>query len=221
MARCIRRATVDAFWSRESATVNGLRSVMKATFKKAALVEGVGLFPTSLGPFPVHDGDGMGSAVLQLLKTLDPGKYEKYVQCETDSGLKPVLWMQRMIDWYDARGVETGPVFRTRDEKRARQGQFELSILNRLARLQAEKPELFPDKKVNAMTDFSTRRSFRRGATSRAEIRELPGTVTDLNNRWRSVERAKGKKVNHSNMRSYYSGIRLMLVPLLKFSQAM
>jgi hypothetical protein len=81
MARCIRRATVDAFWSRETAAVNGLRSVMKAAFKKAALVEGAGSFP-SLDPFPVHDGDGMGSAVLQLLKTLDPGKHEKCVQCE-------------------------------------------------------------------------------------------------------------------------------------------
>jgi hypothetical protein len=36
----------------------------------------------------------------------------------------------------------------------------------------------------------------------RAEIRDLPGTVTDLNNRWRSVENTKGNKVNrHSSMR--------------------
>jgi hypothetical protein len=388
MARCIRRATVDAFWSRESATIKGLRLVMKTTFKKAGLVEGLGLFPC-LGPFSAHDGDGMGSAFLQLLKTLDPGKCEKHVQHETaknvrtalgavweasveskdqtvtvrdmtksfvttnltklqwfsrfmegmhermgdmtkqdeaisvelmgalmeefekdwvrvtsglersdaevaevlfpalfsvlaccgalqgeevtlfdfaatkefaeagleaamverrhgvmalhgrfknevgkkchlmlvvqeiDSGLKPVLWMQRMIEWYDVRGVDAGPVFRARDGKRARQGQFESSILNRQARLRVEKPELFPDKNVNAMIDFSSRRSFRRGATSRAEIPESPGAVTDLNNRWRSAEQAKGKKVNHSNMRSYYTGIRLMLVPLLKFSQAM
>jgi hypothetical protein len=90
MDRCIRRATVDAFWSRETAAVKGLRPVMKTTFKKAGLVEGVGLFPC-LGPFPVHDGDGMGSAVLQLLKTLDPGKCEKYVQCETAKNVRTAL----------------------------------------------------------------------------------------------------------------------------------
>ena len=95
-----------------------------------------------------------------------------------DSGL--------VIAWYVARDIEVGPVFRTRDGKRARQGQFELSILNRLVRLSTEKPELFPDKNVNVMTDYySTRRSFWRGATTRAEILGLPGTVTDLNNRWR------------------------------------
>jgi hypothetical protein len=77
----------------------------------------------------------------------------------TDSGLKPVLWMKRMSTWYDAGGVESGPVFRSRDGKRTRQGQFELSILNRLVRRLRilEKPELFPDKNVQVMTDFSTR----------------------------------------------------------------
>ena len=388
MNMCIRRATLDAFWSREAGTVRGSRSSMKAAFRCAGLVKGDKIFPR-LGPFPLKDVDGMGPAVLQLLKTLDPGKHEATVQFDTaknvrtvlgavwevsveskdqtvivqdmtkrflttsptksqwfsrfmqgmhkrmgdvtkqdeaisvelmvalmgefekdwikisqdgvgtdeeisevlfpalfavtafcgalrgeevplmdlgatkefteagllttmeerrhgvialhgrfknevgekchlmpiaqvtDSGLMPVKWMKRMIAWYDARGVEVGPVFRTTDGKRARQGRFELSILNRLVRLSTEKPELFPDKNVNVMSDYSTRRSFRRGATTRAEILGLPGTVTDLNNRWRSVENAKGRKVNHSNMRSYYSGIRLLLVPLLKFSQAM
>jgi predicted lipid carrier protein YhbT len=96
-----------------------------------------------------------------------------------------------------------------------------LSILNSLVRLEAEQPALFPDKSVNMMLDYRTRQSFRQGATTRAEILWLPGTVTDLNIRWRSVENAKGKKVNHSSMRGYYSGIRLLLVPLLKISQAM
>ena len=90
MVRCIRRATVDAFWSREMVTVCGLRSVGKASFQKAALVDGIGRFP-DLGPFPVHDGDGMGSAVIQLLKTLDPGRHEKNVQCETAKNLCTAL----------------------------------------------------------------------------------------------------------------------------------
>jgi hypothetical protein len=58
-------------------------------------------------------------------------------------------------------------------------------MLNQLARLERERPALFPDKNVNMMTDFSTPRSFRQGATAQAEILGLPGTVTDLNNRWR------------------------------------
>jgi hypothetical protein len=131
-------------------------------------------------------------------------------------------WMQRMLEWYAETGVTRGPVFRKGDGSRARQSQFSYSILARLVRLSSDKPVLFPDgKRINILSDYSTRRSFRRGATTRAEILGLSSTITDLNNRWRSVEKAQGRRINHSSMRSYYSGIRLMLESLLKFSQAM
>jgi hypothetical protein len=61
-----------------------------------------------------------------------------------------------MVAWYDVHDVESGPVFRTWEGKCARQGQFELYILNRLARLEVERSSLFPDKNVNVMTDYST-----------------------------------------------------------------
>jgi hypothetical protein len=140
---------------------------------------------------------------------------------ETNSGLEPTKWMQRMIDWHAETGVDRGPVFRKSNGVRAQQSQFSFSMLNRLVRVSEEQPELFPDKNVNILLDYSTRRSFRRGATSRAEILGLSDTVTNLNNRWRSVEKAQGKRINHSSMRSHHSGIRLMLEPLLKFSRAM
>jgi hypothetical protein len=388
LEKCIRRASLDAFWSREDTTVRGARGSIRSAIQKADMINGEGLFP-ALGPLPLKDIDGMGSAALQLLKTLDPGINEATVQyatatamttalgalwevsvqskeetvmvrdmmksyvttnpvksqwyerflngmhkrmgdcvkqdeaisieqmvalmevfeddwkelmrnrrrtssqtrevlfpalfavvaycgalrgeevplmdfeatkefsgsgmehpdeakrhsvialhgrfknelgekCHlmplvpvTDSGLKPGLWIQRMVDWYDETGVTRGPVFRNAAGARAKQTQFGYSIMSRLVKVSDLEPSLFPDKKVNIMTDYSTRRSFRRGATSRAEIIGLSETITNLNNRWRSVEKAKGKRINHSSMRSYYSGIRLMLVPLLKFSKAM
>jgi hypothetical protein len=140
---------------------------------------------------------------------------------ETNSGLMPGKWIRRMVEWYDEVGVMRGPVFRNCAGARARQTQFGYSIMSRLVRVSVLSPSLLPDKKVDIMMDYSTRRSFRRGATTRAEIVGLSETITELNNRWRSVEKAKGKRINHSSMRGYYSGIRLMLVPLLKFSQAM
>jgi hypothetical protein len=140
---------------------------------------------------------------------------------KTDSGLMPVKWMEWMMEWYERTGVERGPVFRTRNGTRARQSKFSFSILMRLIRVSKEQPQLFPDQRVKILTDYSTRRrSFWRGATSRAEILGLSETITNLNNRWHSVEKAQGRRINHPNMRSYYSSIRLMLVPLLKFSQA-
>jgi hypothetical protein len=138
----------------------------------------------------------------------------------TNSGLMPAKWIHQMMDWYEEVGIYRGPVFRNASGMRARQSQFGFSIWNRMAIVADERPELFPDKRVNILLDFSTRRSFRRGATTRAEILELSETITNLNNRWRSVEKARGKRTSHSSMRSYYSGIRLMLETLLKFSIA-
>jgi hypothetical protein len=386
--RCIRRASLDAFWSREDSTVKGLRSNLLSAMQKTEMIRGEKVFP-ALGPLPLKDVDGMGAAAVQLLKTLDPGinadtvqyktaigvstalsalweisvqskeetvmvkemtksyvttnpvksqwyqrfltgmhkrmgdqtKQDEAISIEqmnalmdlfekdwqelirnqrrtpnqtrevlfpalfsvlafcgalrgeevplmdldatkeftasglahpedskkhavialhgrfknelgerchlmplvpiTNSGLMPAKWIGRMTDWYSELGVTRGPVFRGASGGRARQSQFGFSIWSRLTRVAEERPELFPDRRVNIMMDYSTRRSFRRGATTRAEILDLSETVTNLNNRWRSVEKAKGKRVNHSSMRSYYSGIRLMLEALLKFSRAM
>jgi hypothetical protein len=107
----------------------------------------------------------------------------------TNSGLMPVKWIQRMLDWYEETGVTQGPVFRTGSGMRARQSQFGYSILSRLVKLSEEQPTLFPDKRVDILADYSTMRSFRRGATTRAEILELSEKITDLNKtdgvRWR------------------------------------
>jgi hypothetical protein len=40
---------------------------------------------------------------------------------------------------------------------RARQNQFSFSILSRLVRVSEEQPDLFPDKNVDILTDYSTR----------------------------------------------------------------
>jgi hypothetical protein len=32
---------------------------------------------------------------------------------ETASGLKPALWMERMLGWYREQGIGYGPVFRS------------------------------------------------------------------------------------------------------------
>jgi hypothetical protein len=90
MVRCIRRAMLDAFWSRGAGTVTGSRSSMKATFRCANMVRVKGIFP-KLGPFPLRDVDGMGLVVVQLLKTLDPGKHEKYVQFDMVKNVRMVF----------------------------------------------------------------------------------------------------------------------------------
>jgi hypothetical protein len=63
---------------------------MKATFRCANMVRGQCIFP-KLGPFALCDVDGMGSAVVQLLKTFDPRKNEKYVKYKTAKNMRTYL----------------------------------------------------------------------------------------------------------------------------------
>jgi hypothetical protein len=71
---CIRRANLDAFWSRSSDTVSQHVSQVKMGI---AMSELVGLVPTipSPGPLPSHDHCGYGVAIQMLLKSRLPGSY--------------------------------------------------------------------------------------------------------------------------------------------------
>ncbi len=81
---CLIRANLDAFWGRETGTVEGNRRHLDQLIK---LWAEVGMAPTglpSLGPYPRKDVFGMHVAVAMLLKSAKPGKYDKnYTQFET------------------------------------------------------------------------------------------------------------------------------------------
>lgn len=78
----IRRASLDAFWARETGTVNAnLGSLRRASGTKNKF--GMrNLFPP-MGPFPLNDSMGMGQAVAVLDKSLDPGRHSTFVQWAT------------------------------------------------------------------------------------------------------------------------------------------
>jgi hypothetical protein len=105
----------------------------------------------------------------------------------TDSGLEPAKWIQRKIDWHAETGADRGPVFRKSNGMRDGQSQFSFLMLNRLVRVSEEQSGLFPNINVSILTDCSTRRSFRRGAASGAEIVGLLDGV-----RWR-MQKVKGQ----------------------------
>jgi hypothetical protein len=88
--RCIRRATLDAFWSREESTVKGTRGSIRSAMRKAEMINGGQIFPP-LGPLPLRDIDGVGAASFQLLKTLDQGKTEALVQYDTATYITTAL----------------------------------------------------------------------------------------------------------------------------------
>ena len=79
---CIRRANLDAFWAREPKTVAGNLTEARAGLRNALALGITQPFP-SMGPLPLEDKCGMTSAVLILMRSLDPGMNAPTVQFDT------------------------------------------------------------------------------------------------------------------------------------------
>jgi hypothetical protein len=79
----IRRANLDAFWARETNTVNSNLRNAKQMEEKVSARLGIPSITPPMGPFPFEDKFGMAVALATLDRSLDPGIYEEHVQWDT------------------------------------------------------------------------------------------------------------------------------------------
>jgi hypothetical protein len=73
---CIRRANLDACWSRERSTVSATRRGVMACIEHGRATGIVKVFPR-MGPMPVEDVTGHRVAIYMLLESLKVGRYHK------------------------------------------------------------------------------------------------------------------------------------------------
>lgn len=86
---CIRRALLDAFWSREPSTVDSnLFGMRKLSIIQDTL--GITTMVPPMGPYCLEDKCGMGLAASILIRSLDPGRTGKYIQFSTAQTLRSV-----------------------------------------------------------------------------------------------------------------------------------
>lgn len=96
LLKFIRRATLDAFWSREPTTIAANRSTFNQTLRCLSFLhlEPEKAFPL-MGPFPIEDSQGYAQATCLLVRSLDPGKNEETIQFESTRKIRTVfsnLW---------------------------------------------------------------------------------------------------------------------------------
>ena len=135
------------------------------------------------------------------------------------SGLKPAPWFRRMVVWYERKAIHHGPVFRDSAGRRARAGEYEYEIRSQLEAIQQEGDGLI-NPAVQVFEDYGVSRSFRRGSDTQAIVQNVDARDIDLNNRWRRVEKAEGRKVG-LKMQQHYADVKQMLKPLLRYSAAL
>jgi len=83
LLKLIRRANLDALWSREPSTVNHTLTACRQGASLAALLGFKYKLFRPMGPFPLEDTFGMGAALVMLERSLKPGKYASHLQFGT------------------------------------------------------------------------------------------------------------------------------------------
>jgi hypothetical protein len=162
----------------------------------------------------------MPHVVVALLGRFKMEVSEKYhlmpLVLVTASGLEPGKWIKRMVKWYGDGGVTRGWVFRNKAGEKARASEFEWDILCELEIIQRELPGVI-GVNVNVFDEFGVSRSFRRGSDAHAINQGVDSVDIERNNRWRSVEQAKGR-APRLRMIHHYSDMRQILKALLRYS---
>ena len=135
----------------------------------------------------------------------------------TATGLEPAKWILRMVAWYEEGGVTRGWVFRNKIGGQARASEYEWDVLSELEAIQREFPDII-GVHVNVCEEYGVSRSFRRGSDAHAINQEVDPVDIERNNRWRSVEQAKGR-APRLRMIHHYSDLRQLLKALLRYSR--
>ena len=141
------------------------------------------------------------------------------VTARSNSGLKIGEWMKRGIESRERRGIFQGYFFTNSKGGMMRSKDLEVDILDRIARIQQDHPDLIRSG-LDVHEEYGLSRSFRRGSNSEAQNRGVDDGDIDRNNRWRKVDRAGARKVK-LRMRDHYTDVLVSLESFLRYSQAL
>jgi hypothetical protein len=103
--------------------------------------------------------------------------------------------------------LHEGSVFCAADGQVEYSGTYEARFYDALAEVQFRQPDLIPVT-VDIPEDYGIARSFRRGSDSEALSQGVSQTDIDAMNRWRTVEKAKGRCPAFGSMQEHYADVR-------------
>jgi hypothetical protein len=134
----------------------------------------------------------------------------------TPRGLKPAVWVNRVLECYAERNIMSGYMFRNANGTKLKAKLMEPRFHDRLAQVQRQCPHLL-DPEVDVVEEYGVSRSFRRGGTSEATNNGALPHVVELNGRWRKVNQSGASRPSIT-IREHYTDVRLTLKPLLAFT---
>jgi hypothetical protein len=137
---------------------------------------------------------------------------------ETDSGLKPRVWVGRVLEGYEHLGKSSGWMFRNSRGGPAGQKAFEPEFFDVLRDIQTRRPDLI-DGNEDVGEIYGMGRSCRRGYTTHATNVGIRDADIKRLARWRSIENSDGSAGYLGGTKENYSEITQMLKTLLRATQ--
>ena len=139
----------------------------------------------------------------------------------TDSGLEIRKWVDRLTALlaFEQRNLVIGPAICDSQGAVLSLRDLNLEFHKVLGEIQKEKSELLPPD-VEIAEHYNVYRSFRRGATTRAQEQKVPSSVIEMNNRWRKVQNNQGN-LPRLPMNQLYLEITQIMKTKLLFSKSL
>ena len=86
----------------------------------------------------------------------------------TGAGLQPRHWLEALVNLRLQHGLASGPAFSDEETKSVSLKVYEAVVMDTLEAIQLKNPDVI-DPKVNIREEYGISRSFRRGATTKAQ----------------------------------------------------
>ena len=134
------------------------------------------------------------------------------------SGLRTRYWIEKALDVCAREGRSHGPVFADSSGKLMSSGDYN-SLLRKYFIIIQQQTNLIPGE-VDVTSHYSTNRTMRKTAVTRAARAILSKDLQDDMNRWKKVEKAQNRKTR-VNMRQLYSEAVLMMPVTWLYSYAL
>ena len=133
------------------------------------------------------------------------------VASNTVSGLATRWWIEKLLEVRSAEGRVDGPAFGHRDNSVMSLRELDGMLHFFLEKIQKEDESLIASHD-NVLENYGFFRTFRKTAEGRARAANLESDVQNAMNRWRKIERARGRMPRFSMVEHYSEARDLMSV---------
>jgi len=137
---------------------------------------------------------------------------------ESSSGLKTRWWVEKLMEVCTIENRSTGYAFNEADGSAPSSSEYNALVRHYLALVAEEEDSVFEGELD--LTRYGISRTYRKTSETRARRAGIPKDQVEVVNRWKTIERAKGRRPNLA-MADHYANARELGTLTWRYSYAL